>query len=489
MIIKSFPLIIILILFIAAFAMPFIKSGKLVKTMSVVSIALGLILSIRTAFYVLREGKFYYSLGYFNGPVGMEFYIGNIEAIMGVVFTFVSLMIVWYSVYGINKEIGISKISLYYLLINILVGSLLGVVYTNDLFNGFIFIEVLILASCGIVVVQNQEDNKKATIKYLIMSCLGSGLVLIGITLVYSITGQLNIDLINKELINVYSEHPRIILISLSLFTIGLGVKSATFPLHTWLPDAYSSAPPSSRTILSALVLKAPVVLLIKVLYRTFGMGIIGQLPVMDIILILGSLSMIMGSVFAIFQKEIKRMVAYSSVAQMGYVFLGIGFGTEFGVTIAIFHMIGHAVTKSVLCLSVGAMVEKTGSNEISGLRGIGKEMPITSAMFVLGALSMTGIPLLPGFVSKWNLALASIGVNKVLIVGVILVSSLLNAAHYFPIIINFFFGEENLQDKVYKAKAKPIKELLPIICLVVAMIYIGFASGEIISLIKTSII
>ncbi|MPN36437.1 Na(+)/H(+) antiporter subunit D [bioreactor metagenome] len=218
-------------------------------------------------------------------------------------------------------------------------------------------------------------------------------------------------------------------------------------------------------------------------------MGIIGQLPVMDIILILGSLSMIMGSVFAIFQKQIKRMVAYSSVAQMGYVFLGIGLGTEFGVTIAIFHMIGHAVTKSILCLSVGAMVEKTGSNEIGGLRGIGKEMPITSALFVLGALSMTGIPLLPGFVSKWNLALASIGVNKVIIVGVILVSSLLNAAHYFPIIINFFFGEENLQDKVYKAKAKSIKEILPIICLVVAMIYIGFASGEIISLIKTSII
>lgn len=489
MIIKSFPLVTILVLFISAFIMPLIKKGKLVKSISLASMFLGLILSSTTAFYVIKYGKFYYRIGHFSAPMGIEFYIGNIEAVMGILFTFVSLMIIWYSVYSIDKEIISSKISLYYLLINILIGSLLGVVYTNDLFNAFVFIEVGTLASCGIIVVKDKKDNIKATLKYLIMSCLGSGLVLMGIAFIYSITGQLNITFIHKELLNVYNQYPRAILISLSLFTVGLGVKSAMFPLHTWLPDAHSSAPSSSSAILSALVLKAFVLLLIKVLYRAFGVDIINEFPVLNIILILGSVGMIMGSVLAIFQRQIKRVIAYSSVAQMGYIFLGIGLGTDIGVAIAIFHMIGHAVTKSALFLSVGAMIEKTGSKELSGLRGIGKEMPATSVLFLLGALSMVGIPVLPGFASKWNLALASIEVDKILIIGVILISSLLNAVYYFPIVINGFFGEENLKGKIYKSKSKPIKELLPIFCLIFAMIYAGFSSGVIINFIKNGIV
>lgn len=488
MIIKSFPLAAILILFISAFMMPLIKKVRAVKALSLVSMALGLILSIITALHVFKEGKFYYSVGHFNAPIGIEFYIGNIEAIMGLLFTFVSFMIIWYSVYSINKEVENAKLPLYYLLINVLIGSLLGVVYTNDLFNAFVFIEVSTLASCGVIVVKDKKDNIKATLKYLIMSCLGSGLVLMGIAFVYSITGQLNITFIHQELLSVYTEYPRVILISLSLFTIGLGVKSAMFPLHTWLPDAHSSAPASSSAILSSLVLKAFVLLLIKILYRGYGIDILSGFPVLNIILILGSVGMIMGSVFAIFQKQIKRVIAYSSVAQMGYIFLGIGLGTEMGVAIAVFHMIGHAVTKSALFLSVGAMIEKVGSKEVSSLKGIGKEMPFTAALFLLGALSMIGIPILPGFVSKWNLALASIEVDNLLLIGIILASSLLNAVYYFPIVINSFFGEENLKGKVYKSKSKSIKELLPIFCLILAMIYTGFASNRIIDLLINGI-
>ncbi len=160
-----------------------------------------MILALINLNFVINNGEYLYRIGHFNAPYGIEFRIGIIEAMMGLLFTFVALMIIWYSIYSIEKEIKESKVGLYYLLINILIGSLLGVVYSNDLFNCFVFIEVGTLASCGTIIVKDKKENIKATIKYLIMSCLGSGLVLMGIAYLYSMTGHLNINYIHKELI------------------------------------------------------------------------------------------------------------------------------------------------------------------------------------------------------------------------------------------------------------------------------------------------
>ncbi len=487
-IIRSFPLIIIMILFMTAFTMPLVKNNTRIKAMSISSVAVVTLLSVVHFLYIIKEGSYLYRIGHFDSPFGIEFSIGFIEAIMAILFTFVTLMIVWYSIFAIDKDIKQTRVPLYYILINMLVGSLLGVVFTNDIFNSYVFIEVGTLASCGIIVVKDKKENIMATTKYLIMSSLGSGLVLMGIAYLYSITGHLNMTFIHEELILVYTQYPRAILISLGLFTIGLGVKSAIFPLHGWLPDAHSSAPSSSSALLSSLVLKAYVLLLIKVLYRVFGTEIILQFPILKLILIMGSMGMIIGSVMAIYQKEIKRVIAYSTVAQMGYIFLGIGMGTELGVTIAIFHILGHAVTKSALFLTVGSMIEQTGHYEVKEFRGIGREMPVTLGLFTVGALSMVGIPLFPGFVSKWNFALASIEKGDLVLIGVIILSSLLNVIYYFPIVINGFFGDENLTGKIYNSKNKPIKELLPIIVLAIVMIYLGTASQSILQLIRAGL-
>ncbi len=483
-IIESFPLIIILILFITAFMMPMIKNTKTVKGISLVSMTFVMILSMINLNFVINKGEYLYRIGHFNAPYGIEFRIGTIEAMMGLLFTFVTLMIIWYSIYSIEKEIKQSKVGLYYLLVNILIGALLGVVYSNDLFNSFVFIEVGTLASCGIIIVKDKKENIKATMKYLIMSSLGSGLVLMGIAYLYSMTGHLNINFIHEEITKTYLNYPDAVLISIVLFIIGLGVKSAMFPLHNWLPDAHSNAPSSSSAILSSLVLKAFVFLMIKILYRVFGIEILQHYTVLNILLILGSLGMIMGSVFAIFQKNIKRVIAYSTVAQMGYIFLGIGLGTDIGVSIAIFHIIGHALTKSALFLLVGAMIEQTGHKTIEHLKGIGREMPLTLGLFSIGVLSMIGIPVLPGFISKWYLSLAAIAAGETILILVILLSSLLNAVYYAPIVVNGFFGEDNLEGKVYKSKRKPLKEMMPIIFLVVSMVYVGVASRGIINLI-----
>jgi multicomponent Na+:H+ antiporter subunit D len=482
---NHFPLLIILILFISAFAMLLIKKEAQAKAWSLSTMGVSTLLALFTLVYVKANGPYTYRVGHWDAPWGIEFQIGFVEAIMALLFTSVAICIIWYSIYSIGKEIKEARIPLYYLLMNILIGALLGIVFSNDLFNCFVFIEISTLASCGIIVIKDKKENIAATMKYLVLSSLGSGLVLMGTAFLYSITGNLNMTAIHEEIITVYGAYRHALLISLALFTVGLGVKSAMFPLHVWLPDAHSNAPSSSSAILSAVVLKAFVFLLIKILYRIFGLEMIHEFAILDLILILGTVGMLMGSILAIRQKEIKRLIAYSSVAQMGYIFFGIGLGNELGVTMAIFHMLGHAVTKSALFLAVGAMIEKTGKKEIKELRGIGKEMPVTLGIFTMGALSMVGIPILPGFISKWYLALASIEGGQFILIGAILLSSLLNAVYYFPIVINGYFGEESLKGKVYKAKEKPMKELAPVLFLIGGIIFVGVVSREIINMIR----
>ncbi|MCT4596239.1 MAG: proton-conducting transporter membrane subunit [Anaeromicrobium sp.] len=482
---RSSPLIIILLLFITAFCMPIMKKNKRVKILSGISLSLSLIFSVVNFINVLNNGPFSYRIGHYDSPWGISFYIGNVESIMGVVFTLVALLVMSYSYMTIEKEISKKRVNLYYTLMNLLLGSLLGIVFTNDLFNGFVFLEVSTLAGCGIIVIKDKKENIKATLKYLVLSSLGSGLVLMGIAFIYPVSGYLDMDFIGKSILSLEGGNRNLIVISASLFTIGLGVKSAMFPLHVWLPDAHSSAPSPSSAILSALVLKPPVLFLIKILYKVYKIQILKEMGILNILLVLGSIGMIGGSIFAMNQKEVKRVIAYSSVAQMGYIFYGIGLGSKLGVVMSIFHMIGHSLTKSALFLIGGSMIKKTGSKYVKDLKGIGREMPITLGLFTLCALSMVGIPILPGFISKWKLALATIESGKIYLIGIILLSSLLNVAYYFPIVINGYFGHENLEGKTYMSKELRKPKIIPMGILVICVILTGVFSIQIIDFIS----
>ncbi|MDU1443969.1 MAG: proton-conducting transporter membrane subunit [Clostridium cochlearium] len=487
--IDSFPLICILLLFLLGPIIILTKKISIVKAISFTSFIICFLLYAITFKYVQINGDYFYKIGYYNAPFGIEFHVGLVELIIGMLFSFVATMITWYSIYSIEHDIKRGRVPFYYFLVSLLVGSLLGMVFSNDVFNVFVFIEIGNLASCGIVVIKDKKENIKAGMKYLIMSCLGSGLVLMGIAFLYSITGHLNMTYMHNELVKNYINHKNLVLISMGLFTVGLGVKSAMFPLHTWLPDAHSSAPTTSSAFLSSLVLKGYVIFLIKILYRVFGMDLLREFSILKVILILGCAGMIFGSLFAIGQKNFKKVIAYSTVAQMGYIFFSLGLGTEMGFVIAIFHIIGHAITKSALFLCAGDIIKGTGEKDLDKLKGVGIEMPYTLILFFIASLSMIGIPLLPGFISKWYLSLASIESQRPILIAIILLSSLLNAVYYFPISINGFFGEENLKDKVYKSKNTPIVQLLPIIILVFAMIYVGVASSSIIELIKIGLV
>lgn len=487
-IINNFPLAEVLILFLSAFLMPLIHSNKKVKATSLFFMILSFVLSIFIFINVLQHGAFYFDAGYTGSIFGIQLYIGPIEALLNTLFIFVIMAITWFSFFTIDQEIQPHRVKLFYILIHLLSASILGIIFTNDIFNGYVFIEVAALTSCGIVVIKEKQENIKAAMKYLIMSTIGSGLILMGIAFLYSYTGHLNMNQIHAAVLNDYTDYYKSILIIITLFTAGLGVKSAMFPLHAWLPDAHSSAPTASSALLSGIVLKAFAFFLIKFMDRMLGFELINEFNIVNIILLLGCGGMIFGSLAAIFQKNIKRLIAYSSIAQMGYIFFGIGLGSPFGSAIAIYHMMGHAVTKSALFMCAGLMIEQTGEKTIDRYKGLGHEMPITFVLFTLGALSMVGIPIFPGFISKWYLSIESIHLDKLLLIFVVLISSLLNAVYYFPIIINGFFGLDNLKDKEFKSKKVNRNKLIPIVALLIIMVLLGAFSQSILEYISSGI-
>lgn len=487
-VIRSFPLMILLLLFLNAFISPMIRNKKIIKTTIMLGLLISLILSIFTIYYTNVSGTFVFMVGHYDSPWGIELKIGVMESIMSVLFSFIGLICVWASIYSVNEEIKEKRVALYYSLISALMAALLGIVFSNDLFNCFVFIEITSIAACGIIIVKDKKENIKAALKYLILSSVGSGLVLMAIAFLYTITGNLNMDFIGKELLALTGEYSNTILIVLGLITVGLGVKSAMFPMHIWLPDAHTYAPSSASALLSSLVVKAYIVLYIKVIYRVFGFEMLNNLQILKAVLILGAGGMIYGSIMAIIQKDLKRMIAYSSVAQIGYIFLGIGLGNILGLVGALFHIIAHALTKSALFLTAGNIINTTKNKKIENLKGLGIEMPISFSIFTACGLSMIGIPFLIGFNSKWNFALAIIDSKLLFLIIILLASSLLNAVYYLPIIVNAFFGDENLKGKVFKSKEKKIVELIPVILVSLLIVYLGLFSRGLIELITEAV-
>jgi multicomponent Na+:H+ antiporter subunit D len=442
--INHLPVVTIIILFTSAFLSPLCKGrNNLAFITASTSSALSFGLSAYLLAGVNGAGPVRYYLGGWKPPYGIELYADSLSTFVAAVLTGVALLIILYSGKTIGEEIGEYRVHYYYSLLLLLLGAMLGIAYTGDLFNMYVFIEITSLTSCAIISIKNERLSIEATVKYLILSSLGSGAILFAIALIYSITGNLNFGIVHGELVKAAVRFPRNILAALSLLTAGFGLKAALFPLHIWLPDAHSQAPTPSSAFLSGLVLKAYAVGLIKIFFIVFGVNLITHLPLMNLMAFMASMAILIGSILAIIQTDIKRMLAYSSVTQMGYIFLGIGLANEMSMVGALFHIMNHALTKSNLFLAAGNMIHGSGNREIRRFAGIGRKMPFTMAAFTVSALSMVGIPLLTGFNSKWYLGLASLEASRPFFLVVILISSLLNAGYYLPIVISAYFGRE----------------------------------------------
>ena len=419
--------------------------GKKPKTAlamtQIILVAIAAMSGMMIPYFLQNGGTITYTLGHFPAPWGNELRFGLLEAILACVFAAVVFLAIIGGKNGIKEDIQSAKQNCYCSLLLLLMLSLLALIYTNDIFTAYVFIEINTIASCGIVMVKESGETLKATIKYLFMSLMASGLFLISIALLYSVTGHLLIPQLSEAIAHLTASGTYIwpLMAAAIMITVSLGVKSAMFPFHTWLPDAHSTATTTSSSILSGVVVKGYIILLIKIYYRVFGIETIRGMGLLHVVFALGIIGMIMGSIFAIREKNLKRMIAYSSVAQIGYIYAGIGVGTWAGLSAALFHMIIHAFTKPLLFSSAGGLIEVSGhSKMIEDMQGAARRNRWAGIGFVIGACSMVGVPLFGGFTSKVYLAMSGQDKSIIFILALAL-SSCLNAIYYLPVALKIW--------------------------------------------------
>ena len=471
---------IILLLLIGAVAAFAIKNDKTARLIGVGTTFIDAILAVVMTVSVMNSGPQVMTL------FGQTLKIGYIECFMACIFGIVGFLIMWASMSMISHDVEQDKIPMFYGLVLALLGTLNAVVFFESLIAVFVSIELSSFAAAGIVIVKNQTENVHAGLKYLSLSILGSSLVLMGMVLLYVATGSLDISGIGAAIQSpgFMDANQTYVLWAYGLITGGVAFKAALFPCHIWLPDAHGTAPSPSSAILSSLVLKAYIVFYMKMVFGAVGFDLIANSPMrvlLNVVMIVGVVAMIAGSCLAIMQTDIKRMIAYSSVAQMGYIFMGIGIGTELGLFAALFHILAHAVAKSGLFLVAGSIIEQTHNRDLTKMGGLGKLMPVTMTLFTIGGLSMIGIPLFVGFNSKWNFASAIVGSNNYWLLIPLSISALLNALYYLPVVIRAFFGQEAKEiTEPLGSKERPIKDILPIIILACLVIVFGVAAGPV---------
>lgn len=438
---ENFPFFSIFLPILGGILCGVIRSGRAACRLTLWITAGVWALSATVLGYVYVGGcAFDYTMGRFLAPYGNAIRCGPLQALLATVFSAVMALSLLGGLRDLFHDVQPEKQHLYFVLINLQTAALLSLTYTNDLFTGYVFIEISTIAACSMVMAKDTGPNLIATIRYLFMSLLGSGLFLIGLTLLNSVTGYLLMPSLARAVAQLaVSGNYRVTLqTAVGLLTVGLGVKSAMFPFHMWLPDAHGGATTASSAILSGLVLKGYIVLLITLMARVFSLELMAAMGVSDVLLVFGLLGMIAGSLAAIREHHVKRMLAYSSVAQIGYIFMGLGLGTAAGVTASCFHILVHACCKPLLFCCAGRLSAVSGHHRsLRNLRGSAYRDITAGIGFTVGALSMIGIPLFGGFVSKLYFATASLPSDKTAYILVaIALSTVLNALYYIPAVL-----------------------------------------------------
>lgn len=419
--------------------------GKAAKRVNAGVIITVMILSAITLGYTLQTGTYFvYTTGHFPAPWGNEIRAGVLEALTALMFSMVMLLSLMGGYHKLDEEVEQTKVNYYYVLVNLLPTSLLALIYTNDLFTAYVFVEINTIAACGLIMIRQIGRTIEAAVRYMIMNLLGSGLLLLGICMMYGITGHLLMSNIQESVaaLAASGEYHVPLLVSIALMCVGLAIKSALFPFHTWLPDAYGYSTISSAAILSSLVSKGYIFLLIKIVYRVVGFEVFQETHIVNVLFVFGLAGMIFGSLSAIRENDVRRMIAFSSIAQIGYIYMGIGLGTEVGMIAAVFHIFSHSASKALVFISTIGLTDMSGySRKFIRLTGAAYRNVIAGIGFTVASLSMVGVPLFAGFISKLLFAQACVSNEGKLLPTMIVLalSTILNAIYYLKTVIRIY--------------------------------------------------
>lgn len=420
---------------------------------------------------VLEGGTISYAMGDWAPPIGIEYRIDIFSAFVLVLVSVIGAVIAPYAGRSISKEIEEDRQAWFYGIYLLCLCGLLGMTITGDAFNAFVFMEVSSLATYALIAMGDDRRSLLSAYQYLIMGTIGATFYVIGVGLLYSMTGTLNFVDISQRLAGIETSRP--VLAALAFITVGVSLKLALFPLHVWLPNAYAFAPSMATVFLAATATKVAIYLLLRFLFSVFGAAVIfGDLALAEIFLLLSLAAMFGASIVAIFQDNVKRMLAYSSVAQVGYITLGIAIANKTGLTGGIVHLLNHALMKGALFMAIGAVFYRVGSVKIEDMAGLGRRMPITMGAFVVGGLSIIGVPGTVGFVSKWYLGLGAFEHGWWWLAFLLVASSLLAVVYIGRVVEVAWFRPVSAAGK--GATEPPLSMLVPILILAAATVYFG---------------
>jgi multicomponent Na+:H+ antiporter subunit D len=444
------------------------------RVVAVASTASSLALSLVGLVRVMQQGTLRHELGGWPPPIGIEYVLDPLSAFMAAIIGLVGLLIAVYPP-STAFDCRATRGQPLHALVLLLLTGLMGVVLSGDLFHLFVFIEVYALATYPLVALGG-DRGALAALRYLFLGTIGSGLYLLGVGFVYFSTGTLNMAEASVLLADL-SDNPAT-LGALALIVIGLALKMALFPLHVWLPDAHASAPPGVAALLAAVQVKAAAYALLRIVHDVFGPAYLsGTLPVTVALTWFGAAGIVAGSVMAIRQPDIKRMLAYSTVAQLGYIGVGIGLGTPLAIVAALLHVLNHAVMKSGLFLAVGGVLDQTQLKTIARYSGLGRQMPLTMGGFAVLALSMVGIPPLAGFWSKWYLIVATLEEGQWPLAVIVGLSSLLTAVYFLRLFERIFVLPPD--EQVVADAAEPRAAIVvPVLVLATLVVVIGLGQA-----------
>ena len=438
-----------------------------------------LVIAIALMVTVMREGPLRYALGGWSAPWGIEYRIDLLNAFVLLVVCGIAAVVLPFARASIDREIDRERHPLYYTAVVLNLTGLLGIVVTGDLFNLFVFLEIASLSSYVLVAFSRDPRALLAAFRYLVMGTVGATFILIGIGLLYAATGTLNIaDLAMRiDWRSPVDGGPPVSTLraAFAFLVVGVGLKIAIFPLHGWLPNAYAYAPSAVSAYLSGTGTKVAIYVLIRLLFTLFGVEFaFEEMALGRLATPLALVAIVTMSLVALFQDDLKRLLAYSSLAQIGYMVLGLSLASVNGLTAALVHLFNHALTKSALFLAVACIVYRVGSSKVEAVAGLGRRMPVAVAGFLLASLSLVGVPLTVGFVSKWYLLLAAIDEGAWLSVACVVSASVVALLYTGRVLEIAYFREPAPATVQANAKDAPTGMLVALWLLVAGCLYFG---------------
>ncbi|MCG8469203.1 MAG: monovalent cation/H+ antiporter subunit D family protein [Gemmatimonadetes bacterium] len=420
---------------------------------------------------VLASGAIVYEMGGWAAPWGIEYRIDALNAFVLLFVSGIGAIVLTFAPRSMGDEIPASRQYLFCAVYLLCLTGLLGIAITGDLFNVFVFLEVSALSSYALIAMGGRRKALPAAFQYLVMGTIGATFILIGIGLMYMMTGTLNMEDMAARL--PIDGGVRTTLVAVAFLTVGIALKMALFPLHGWLPNAYAYAPSVVTAFLAATATKVSVYILLRFMFSVFGIEFAFEdLALGRALLPLALLGIFVASIVAIFQTNIKRMLAYSSVAQIGYMVLGISFATATGLTAGIVHLFNHALIKGGLFMAMGCVMLRLRSVDIEDMAGLGRTMPWTMAAWVVGGLGLIGVPATAGFISKWYFIQAALEQGWIIVAVLVLMSSLLAVAYVWRVVETAYFREPS--ERAREASEAPLSMLIPTWALIGATVFFG---------------